>query len=339
MLYHYLVQQPLFVQSLTVVLTALILAIVLGKYSVAILYAFKIGQPVRYADCPMLLKLHEKKKDTPTMGGILNIILFVMIGLIFFNWEQVSSWILSLSFLLLGAIGALDDFKKLKGSSAKGITSRQKLFLQIIIGIVIAGLAFIFSPEFFQDSFTRNYLPYGLSVAFFVFIFCGSSNAVNLTDGLDGLASGCVAIVSFGLLSVLILNPSDYKDAYNILVCLSMIIGLSLGFLWYNHFPAQVFMGDTGSLSYGGLLGLVAFMMKREWLYALIGLVFVIEAMSVILQVLSFRFRNQKRIFLCSPIHHHFQYQGMHEVKIVTRFWIFTLLCTILGILIAWGLL
>ncbi len=337
MFYHLVIQKSYLMQACMIIFISLTSSILMGKYCIALLYGWKIGQPVRYADCPMLLKLHEKKKDTPTMGGILNIALFVLIGILFFDWKSITSWIFSLTFVLLGALGALDDFKKLKGVSAMGISYKQKLALQTLIGLSMAFLLYYFNAHLFQISFDRTYLSIGFSVLFFIFIFCGSSNAVNLTDGLDGLASGCVAIVTIGLLALILINPSEYPDVHNLIVCLSIIAGLSIGFLWFNHFPAQVFMGDTGSLSYGGLLGLVAFMMKKEWLYALMGLVFVVEALSVILQVLSFRLRNQKRIFLCSPIHHHFQYQGIHEVKIVTRFWLFTALCVILGIMVFMG--
>ena len=132
------------------------------------------------------------------------------------------------------------------------------------------------------------------------------------------------------MLSLILMNPEIVKEQYNAMIALSLLVGLSIGFLWFNHFPAQMFMGDTGSLSYGGLLGCIAFFLKKEWIFAFMGLIFVVEALSVIIQVISFRYFNKKRIFLCSPIHHHFQYQGIHEVKIVTRFWIVSMLLVLL---------
>ena len=205
------------------------------------------------------------------------------------------------------------------------------------------------------DYATRIYVPFVkdhwfvlsgtltlLSAFFIMFVITGSSNAVNLTDGLDGLAAGCLIIVACCLAFIaFVSNHIDIAGYLNILyiegsgeiaIYLSAFIGACLGFLWYNSHPAQVFMGDTGSLALGGIIGVSAVLLKRELLLGLIGGIFVAEALSVILQVLSFKYRNKKRIFLCAPLHHHFEYMGWAETKVVTRFWIIGLLLGILGI-------
>ena len=332
------------------------LILLLGKKYIHFLYALRIGQPVRYEDCPTLYKLHEKKKDTPTMGGILLIGAICVVLVVFGNIHAASFWLILLTLLGLGALGAIDDYKKLRLLNAKGISSKQKLLGQLLVGALIAFLLYLnqeglfFEPIILQRDGHQslfnsmivpfasfNQFPYFLllpvMLGFFLFVFCGSSNAVNLTDGLDGLATGSLSIVGSGLL-VLMLGSSILPEGekINFVIALSALIGTNIGFLWFNHFPAQIFMGDTGSLSLGGLLALSAVFMKKEWLFALMGIVFVGEALSVILQVLSYRYRNKKRIFLCSPIHHHYQYLGWHEVKIVTRFWIVSILATLVGI-------
>jgi phospho-N-acetylmuramoyl-pentapeptide-transferase len=199
---------------------------------------------------------------------------------------------------------------------------------------------------------TQFYLPFWKDpvfllngvLAFFliVFVITGSSNAVNLTDGLDGLAAGCLVMVSLVLaLFAFLSNHIDLARYLNILyiegsgeiaVYLMALAGASLGFLWYNGYPAQVFMGDTGSLALGGILGVSAVLLRREVLLAIAGAIFVAEALSVILQVLSYRYRNKKRIFLCAPLHHHFEYKGWPETKVVIRFWIISLLFAIIAV-------
>jgi len=332
MLYQYFIHFNIIQQALVVSLLACVLTIFFGQKTINILYSLKIGQPVRFTHSPKLSELHEKKTATPTMGGALSLILFTILALFFFDWTNPTAWIFSSCYLLLGVLGVCDDLQKLKGSYAKGISSKGKFLLQLCIGIFAIVLTYILDKELFFAIFQRSFFS-GCTICgliFFLFVFCGSSNAVNLTDGLDGLAAGNIAIVSFGLLSIILINSTEFIMHYNSVIALALLIGLSIGFLWFNHFPAQMFMGDTGSLSYGGLLGCIAFFMKKEWIYATIGMVFVIEALSVILQVISFRYFNKKRIFLCSPIHHHFQYQGMHEVKIVTRFWIASIILVLL---------
>lgn len=329
---------PLSYKAVSIALSALVLSLILGKFVLGVLFSLKIGQPIRYANFPTLFKLHENKKNTPTMGGVTFIIIFFILGSIFFDWKLSTGYLFMLAIGLLALLGALDDLRKLKGIPGKGISSKFKFGSQGLIGLLVLGFSYLYSQDEFFALFSRfdpSFFGVLASLIFFLFVFCGSSNAVNLTDGLDGLASGVTAIVSLGLICVILMNSTKDIYDYNQLIALSIILGASVGFLWFNQFPAQVFMGDTGSLSLGGLLGLIAFSMKKEWIYAVMGIIFVVEAMSVILQVLSFRFRNQKRIFLCSPLHHHYQYLGMNEVKIVTRFWIVTILSTMVGVILA----
>lgn len=368
--------------------TSLIISIFLGPYFIKKLYELKIGQTIRVEDCPLLGQLHEKKKDTPTMGGIL--ILFSMLVSLFLwmDLTHVFTLILFITTVYLGFLGGYDDYLKLKYKNSKGLSGKKKLFYQFLLSALIA--TYLLSPmvahsiqvgKWFelpvvkeqtqaakQDSLgtsaipislrdytSRIYIPFiknhwivlsgGLTLlaAFFImFVITGSSNAVNLTDGLDGLAAGCLIIVA-GCLAFIafVSNHIDIAGYLHILyiegsgeiaIYLSAFIGACLGFLWYNSHPAQVFMGDTGSLALGGIIGVSAVLLKKELLLGLIGGIFVAEALSVILQVLSYKYRNKKRIFLCAPLHHHFEYMGWAETKVVIRFWIIGLLLGILGI-------
>jgi phospho-N-acetylmuramoyl-pentapeptide-transferase len=324
----------------------------------------------------MLAQLHEKKKDTPAMGGvrILGALLFSL-----FLWMDLCSvftWILCITTVWIGAIGAYDDFLKLKYKNSKGLRGKKKLFFQVLFASCLASYLLFPSlnegllssksmvlPVAQEESVTLSltayslqyYIPFvkdpifilkGLGVIvgflFTVFVVTGSSNAVNLTDGLDGLASGCLVMVSLVLALVgFFSNNIELSKYLNILyiegsgeiaIYLCALAGACLGFLWFNGSPAQVFMGDTGSLALGGILGVSAVLLRRECLLALVGGIFVVETLSVILQVLSYRLRNKKRIFLCTPLHHHFEYKGWPETKVVMRFWIISLLLCIVGI-------
>jgi phospho-N-acetylmuramoyl-pentapeptide-transferase len=364
-------------------LTALLVTIFLGPRCIKKLYELKTGQSIRVEDCPMLAQLHEKKKNTPSMGGVL-ILFSIFIAMMF--WMDLSN-VFTIIFLLtifwLGGIGAYDDYLKLKYKNSKGLNGRKKLLAQIAfaaaIGIygMVPGVAEgvaekmqVSAPtakEQIQsikpviavqlstsDYMTKYYIPFlkdptvqltgGLTILgifITIFVITGSSNAVNLTDGLDGLAAGCVVLVA-GVLALVAffsnnLEMSRYLNilyidgAGEIAVFLSATMGACLGFLWFNGYPAQVFMGDTGSLALGGILGVAAVLLRREVLLALVGGVFVAETLSVILQVASYKLRDKKRIFLCAPLHHHFEYKGWPETKVVLRFWIIGLLLAVIG--------
>lgn len=352
--------------------SSLLLTIFLGPRFIKKLYEWKIGQPIRsVAEVPLLAELHGKKKDTPTMGGIL--ILFSM-AISLFLWmdlENVFTWILLLTTLVLGCLGGVDDYLKLRHKNSKGLKGRKKMAIQVLFSALVAifllsPIANSFDPPTAKEQLTNGkpvtltvqeytkqfYFPFVkdplftfptiVAFLFIVFVITGSSNAVNLTDGLDGLAAGCLVMVSLVLAVFAFLsNHIDLARYLNILyiegsgeiaVYLFALAGAALGFLWYNGYPAQVFMGDTGSLALGGILGVASVLLRRELILALAGAIFVAEALSVILQVLSYRYRNKKRIFLCAPLHHHFEYKGWPETKVVIRFWIISLLFAIIAI-------
>lgn len=362
-------------------ITALVISIFLGPYFIKKLYELKIGQPIRTEDCPLLGQLHQKKKDTPTMGGVLILFSMIVSLLLWMDLTHVFTLILLTTTLLLGFIGGYDDFLKLKYKNPKGMSARMKMGFQFLLGGIIAAymlyphapaateaVASWFSAPSIKDSVasetvsiplqdyaSRIYIPFfkdpiiqfggiGLLIAalFIMFTIAGASNAVNLTDGLDGLAAGCLIIVASSLaLFAFVSNHIELASYLNIIyvegsgeiaIYLSAFVGACLGFLWYNSHPAQVFMGDTGSLALGGIIGVSAVLLKRELLLGLIGGIFVAEALSVILQVASYRYRNKKRIFLIAPLHHHFEYMGWPETKVVIRFWIIGLLLAIIGV-------
>lgn len=368
-------------------LSALCLTILFGPISIKKLYELKTGTHVlRVEDCPMLAQLHEKKKQTPTMGGIF-ILLSILICLVFWmNLTNTFTLLFIFSIFWLGGIGAYDDYLKLKYKNSKGFSAKKRLLLQIVFAAIIACYAFVPGlaektqrGNFFEApsakistqklalkdretfSTTSEYMSYYyipffkrpllrlsgkftiVAILLTVFVIVGSSNAVNLTDGLDGLAAGCVILVAsvFALVAFLssqwdisrYFNLLYIKDASEIAVFLAIVVGSCLGFLWFNGYPAQIFMGDTGSLPLGGFLGVSAVFLRKEFLLALVGGIFVMEALSVILQVSSYKMRNKKRIFLCSPLHHHFEYKGWPETKVTIRFWIVGLLLAIIGII------
>lgn len=357
-------------------ITALMISIFMGPRFIKKLYELKIGQSIRTEDCPLLGQLHEKKKDTPTMGGILILFSMVISLFLWMDLTHIFTLILLITTLVLGFLGGRDDYLKLKYKNTKGLSGKKKLIVQLALGGIIA--AYLLSPSIaewiqfgdwfvppivkegeksliLKDYATRWYIPFFkepivylggiftiLAGIWIAVVITGASNAVNLTDGLDGLAAGCLLMVAFCLgLIAFVSNNSDLAAYLNILyiegsgeiaVYLSAFSGACLGFLWYNSHPAQVFMGDTGSLTLGGIIGVSAILLRREFLLALVGGIFVAEALSVIIQVASYKLRNKKRVFLCAPLHHHFEYKGWPETKVVTRFWIIAFLLAVLGL-------
>ncbi|HEY4255444.1 MAG TPA: phospho-N-acetylmuramoyl-pentapeptide-transferase [Chlamydiales bacterium] len=366
-------------------LTALLFTIYLGPRFIKKLYELKIGQPIRGAEeCPLLAELHGKKKDTPTMGGILILSAMLLSLIVWMDPKSVFTLLFLLATLLLGFLGGIDDYIKLRFKNSKGLKPRKKMLFQSGFALLV-GLYLLCPPvqqamnfgSWFkpptakeqvikkaavqtvtlstQEYVGRWYFPffkepilqfsglgYLLSLFLIWFVITGTSNAVNLTDGLDGLAAGCLIMVSLALgLFAFLSNHIDLARYLNILyiegsgeiaVYLFALAGACLGFLWYNGYPAQVFMGDTGSLALGGILGLASVLLRREIILAIAGGIFVMEAMSVILQVLSYRYRNKKRIFLIAPLHHHFEYKGWPETKVVIRFWILGLLFAMMAV-------
>lgn len=332
--------------------TAFLLCLLFGNAVIRRLVSLKVGQPIRTKEeVHRLSELHGGKAGTPTMGGVL-IIGAVLAGTLL--WARPTSpfvWLSLFSLLSLGGLGFLDDFLKVTRKKSDGVSGRVKLAAQFLLAAIVACF-FLFNPDPAIAGHAQElYVPFlkeplitGLGLLTFVFfavVIVGTSNAVNLTDGLDGLATGCTAMVAFAyaVLSYVAGNariagylqvPYSPWAAELSVLCVALV-GASLGFLWFNCHPAKVFMGDTGSLAIGGVIGVVSICCKQEILLVLIGGVFVMEALSVILQVGSYKLRG-KRIFAMSPIHHHFELKGWKENTVIVRFWILGIMFALLGL-------
>lgn len=334
-------------------LTALLIGLLIGPFVIRRLREFQIGQYIR-EEGP---QSHQKKGGTPTMGGVLICVSIVVPALLWSDLSDPFVWIALFSITAFAAIGFADDYIKVVHKRNLGLTSRQKLILQFLAsGLVAVALLYLRTRNMYstrlQVPFFKNYKPdllwqsiqhiphlYWFSfipfVLFVMLVISFSSNAVNLTDGLDGLAIGCT-IIAAGALTVLTYVSghavfSDYLELQRMpmvgelaIFCGSMV-GASIAFLWYNAHPAEVFMGDVGSLALGGAIATVAVMIKQELLLPFIGGVFILEAVSVMLQVGSYKLRGGKRIFRMAPLHHHFELGGWSESKVITRFWIMAL--------------
>jgi phospho-N-acetylmuramoyl-pentapeptide-transferase len=332
-------------------LTALVITLFIGPWVIQKLREFQIGQFIR-EDGP---QSHQKKSGTPTMGGVLIIIAILLPTVLWSDPANPLVWITVFSTLAYGAIGFTDDYIKVVQRRSLGLTARAKLLWQGLAGASIA-IALVALEQFHLFS-TRLTVPFIKSwrpdllwhawpatvphlgllaflpfVVFVTLVLVFSSNAVNLTDGLDGLAIGCT-IIAAGALAVLTYVSghvvfAEYLELQRMpmvseltIFCGSMV-GASIGFLWYNAHPAEIFMGDVGSLALGGAIGTVAVIIRQELLLPFIGGIFILEAVSVMLQVGSYKLRNKKRIFKMAPLHHHFEQLGWHESKIIARFWI-----------------
>jgi phospho-N-acetylmuramoyl-pentapeptide-transferase len=333
-------------------LTALLIGLLIGPFVIGRLREFQIGQYVR-DDGP---QSHLKKGGTPTMGGVLIVISILVPTLLWADLSNPGVWIAMGSTLVYGAIGFADDYLKVVRKNSKGLSARQKLGLQFVAGVAVA-LALLkmegrtystrlmvpFVKKFRPDLVWQwmgnmphlHWIAFVPFVVFVMLVITLTSNAVNLTDGLDGLAIGCT-IIAAGALTVLTYVSghvvfSDYLEldrmplVSEVTVFCGSMVGASIGFLWYNAHPAEVFMGDVGSLALGGAIGTVAVIIKQELLLPFIGGVFILEAVSVILQVGSYKLRGGKRIFRMAPLHHHFELCGWSESKVITRFWIMAL--------------
>ena len=323
------------------ILTALLISFVIGPWLIKKLRAFQIQQVVR-EDVP---SRHMAKNGTPTMGGGL-ILAAILIPTLF--WSDLANpytWIVILTTLAFGILGFLDDYKKMRDKKGIGIRARYKFPIQVAIGLVIS---FILFTAIDHDSrlifpFFKRVMPDlgNWYILFGMFVIVGSANAVNLTDGLDGLAIGPVLIASatFMLFCYLAgnfkfatyLQIPFVKGSGELTILCGALVGSGLGFLWFNTYPAQVFMGDVGSLSLGAALGTIAVITKQEMLLVIVGGIFVIEALSVIIQVVSYQLRK-KRVFRMAPIHHHFELKGWAEPKIIVRFWIIGIILGLIAI-------
>jgi phospho-N-acetylmuramoyl-pentapeptide-transferase len=342
--------------------TAFLLSLALGPWLIERLRRLKYGQPVRKDEAPPLYQFHGKKAGTPTMGGLL-IIGSVLVSTLLWAVPTNGYVLLALATMLwMGAVGFLDDYIKVRKKRSKGLGARQKLVLQIFWSFVVTAVLYAW-PEarahaqqlmvpFLKDPLVAN-LTFAGALIFLTMVLVGSTNAVNLTDGLDGLAIGCsnsaaaaylvLAYVSGHTLFAQYLQVPHVAGSGELAVFCGCLLGAGLGFLWYNCHPARVFMGDTGSLALGGSIAMVAIAIKQELLLVIVGGVFVMEAASVILQVLSFK-TTGKRVFRCAPIHHHFELlekdraekEGRDvevvETMITTRFWVLAIICALLGV-------
>jgi phospho-N-acetylmuramoyl-pentapeptide-transferase len=340
-------------------LTAMLLSIALGPWLIARLRKFQIGQHIR-EEGP---KSHHKKAGTPTMGGLLICMAIVVPTLLWSNLREPAVWVALTGLVSFGAVGFWDDYTKARNKRNLGLTARWKLALEalaaLLIGVLLLAMnargvystsmnvPFVknFKPDLLISAWLHNPWTYPLAFsAFFGFlmlVLVGSSNAVNLTDGLDGLAVGLMVIAAGAMTALSYLSGhaefarylelSRTPGASELTIFCGAMTGASLGFLWYNAHPAEVFMGDVGSLALGGGMGVVAVLLKQEILLLFIGGVFVIEALSVILQVGSFKMRG-KRIFKMAPLHHHFEQIGWQESKVIARFWIVGLILALFAL-------
>jgi phospho-N-acetylmuramoyl-pentapeptide-transferase len=334
-------------------LTALFMGMIIGPAIIRQLRDFQIGQYIR-EEGP---KGHQKKAGTPTMGGVLITIAIIVPTLLWADLSNTYIWLAIFSTIAFGAIGFADDYIKVIRKRNLGLTGRMKLVLQFLaagfVGVALVTLTATrqysthlmvpffkqFRPDLVIETF-RHYphvwwLAFIPFVLFVMLVLVGSSNAVNLTDGLDGLAIGCTVIAAGALTILTYLSGhvvfSEYLELQKmpqvaeVTVFCGAMVGASIGFLWYNAHPAEIFMGDVGSLALGGAIGTVAVIIKQELLLPFIGGIFVLEALSVIIQVASYKLRK-KRVFKMAPLHHHFELAGWSESKIIIRFWILALI-------------
>ena len=328
-------------RTIYAMITALVVCFVLGPWIIRKLESMQARQVIR-TDGP---ESHLQKEGTPTMGGVMILAAIVIPTLLWADLTNHYVWVVMFITIGYGLIGFVDDYKKVVEKSPKGLSARQKMFWQVLLAAAVGVFLFLkpgFSEELFFPFFKKMHPDLWIwFIPFATLVIVGASNAVNLTDGLDGLAIGPVTInaatymlfayiAGHATLSAYLQIPRVVGAGELAIVCGAMV-GAGLGFLWYNSYPAEVFMGDVGSLSLGGTLGTIAVLTKQEILLVIVGGVFVVEALSVIFQVGSYKFRG-KRIFRMAPIHHHFELKGVAEPKIIVRFWIITIILALVAI-------
>ncbi|MDP9359994.1 MAG: phospho-N-acetylmuramoyl-pentapeptide-transferase [Acidobacteriota bacterium] len=326
-------------------LTALVISFIFGPWLIERMRRIKLGQYIR-EEGP---KSHQQKAGTPTMGGILINIAILIPTILWADIFNPYIWIILFVTFAYGAIGFVDDYRKLAKKQSEGLTAKEKFSMQIGVALA-AGLAIAYLPSIHNNYSTVLTFPFFktlhlnlgfLYIPFIIIVLVGASNGVNLTDGLDGLAIGSTLIVAvtYTILTYAAGNfrIADYlriawvPQAGELAVFCGAMVGASLGFLWFNAHPAEIFMGDVGSLALGGAIGCLAVMIKQEILLGLVGGLFVIEGMSVVLQVASFKLTG-RRIFKMSPLHHHFELSGWRETKVVVRFWIIAIIFALVSL-------
>ena len=332
------------VRAVLAMLAALFISLTVGHFFINRLQHYQIGQVIR-TDGP---ETHKDKAGTPTMGGVMILFSFIVSILIWGDWHNTYLWMVIVTALIFGGIGFADDFLKIKHQSSDGLSSKQKYLAQSI-GAILIGVWLVTSTHYPLD--TQLLIPFfkgwviplgavGLTILSY-FVIVGCSNAVNLTDGLDGLATMPVILISVGL-AVFAYISGNYNFANylnmpympgtgELFVICAALIGAGLGFLWFNTYPAEIFMGDVGSLSLGAILAVIAIILRQEILLFIMGGVFVAETLSVIIQVGYYK-RTKKRVFLMAPLHHHFEKKGLSEPKIIVRFWMVTLILVLISL-------
>ncbi|ADN00046.1 phospho-N-acetylmuramoyl-pentapeptide-transferase [Dickeya dadantii] len=330
-------------RAIVSLLTALIISLWMGPHLIAWLQRLQIGQVVRN-EGP---ESHFSKRGTPTMGGVMILASIIISVLLWVNLANPYVWCVLLVLVGYGAVGFVDDYRKVVRKDTRGLIARWKYFWQSVLALVVAFSMYAIGKDtpatqlvvpFFKDVMPQLGVMY-IVLAYFVIV--GTSNAVNLTDGLDGLAIMPTVFVAVGFALVAWatgnMNFASYlhipyiRHASELVVVCTAIVGAGLGFLWFNTYPAQVFMGDVGSLALGGALGTIAVLLRQEFLLVIMGGVFVVETLSVILQVGSFKLRGQ-RIFRMAPIHHHYELKGWPEPRVIVRFWIISLMLMLIGL-------
>jgi len=323
-------------------ITALVLCFVFIPWFIEKLQSMRIGQPIR-EDGP---ESHLSKKGTPTMGGLVIVSSAFLSTFLWARLDVVYVWLILAALVGFGAVGLVDDVRKLKGRNSRGVSGKIRLGWEILIALAISVVLYMKPgfPTAVAVPFFKTVLPdlgWGY-VLLSTFVIVGAANAVNLTDGLDGLAIGPAAICFATYLLLAYFAGNVRIAGYlqipyvpgtgELTVFCGAMVGASIGFLWYNTYPAQIFMGDVGSLSLGGSLGTLAVMAKQEILLAIVGGIFVVETVSVICQVGWFKVSNGKRIFRMAPIHHHFELKGWPEPKVIVRFWIISIILALIAV-------
>jgi len=349
--------QYITLRAIGAALTAFLLSLMCGNCVIRRLISLKLGQPIRTKEeVNKLFELHGSKAGTPTMGGVLMLGAVIISSLVWARPDNIAVWLIIFSLLYCGGLGFWDDYLKVSKKNSAGVSERTKLIAQSILAIIVTAF-FLLNPAV-EVQARAVYVPFSKgpmianlgvlgTLGFYALVIIGSSNAVNLTDGLDGLAAGCTCTAAFAyaILAYVAghvgiatyLQIPFYPFAGELSVICMALVGASFGFLWFNCHPAKVFMGDTGSLAIGGLLGVTAICTKQEMLLVVVGGVFVIEAVSVLIQRTWFkitkkRYGEGRRVFLMSPLHHHFELKGWKENTVIVRFWILSIMFAFLGL-------